>query len=128
MGLLLLRTGSRESAIAEWAKAVELSDRSPDALAFWGYGCGRTGRTAEAEAALKELEGLARKRFVSALPFAILTLGLDRKAEALAWLEKAYEERAGRLVYLNVEHGFDPLRAEPRFREIVRKMGLPPVR
>ena len=128
MGLILLRTGSRESAIAEWAKAVELSDRSPDALAFWGYGCGRIGRTAEAEAALKELEGLARKRFVSALPFAILTLGLDRKAEALVWLEKAYEERAGRLVYLNVEHGFDPLRAEPRFREIVRKMGLPPVR
>ncbi len=128
MGLALFRTGSRERGIAEWAKAVELSDRSPDALAFWGYGCGRTGRTAEAEAALKELEGLARKRFVSALPFAILTLGLDRKAEALAWLEKAYEERAGRLVYLNVERGFDPLRAEPRFREIVRRLGLPPAR
>jgi serine/threonine-protein kinase len=128
MGLALFRTGSRERGIAEWAKAVELSDRSPDALAFWAYGCGRTGRTAEAEAALKELEGLARKRFVSALPFAILTLGLDRKAEALGWLEKAYEERAGKLVYLNVERGFDPLRAEPRFREIVRKLGLPPAR
>jgi serine/threonine-protein kinase len=128
MGLALFRTGSRERGIAEWAKAVELSDRSPDALAFWGYGCGRTGRTAEAEAALKELEGLARKRFVSAFPFAVLTLGLDRKAEALAWFEKAYEERAGRLVYLNVERGFDPLRAEPRFREVVRKLGLPPVR
>ncbi len=128
MGLPLWRTGAREGAIAEWAKAVELSDRSPDALAFWGYGCGRTGRTAEAEAARKELEGMARTRFVSAFPFAILTLGLDRSAEALAWLEKAYEERAGRLVYLNVEHAFDPLRAEPRFREIVRKMGLPKAR
>ncbi len=128
MGLALFRTGSHERAMAEWAKAVELSDRSPDALAFWGYGCGRTGRTAEAEGALKELEGQARNRFVSALPFAILTLGLDRKAETLAWLEKAYEERAGRLVYLNVERGFDPLRGEPRFREIVRKMGLPPAR
>jgi len=124
-GLVLFQTESRERAIEEWAKAVELSDRSPDALAFWGYGCGRTGRTAEAQAALRELEGLARKRFVSALPFAILTLGLDRKVEALSWLEKAYEERAGRLVYLNVEHGFDPLRAEPRFREVVRKVGLP---
>jgi tetratricopeptide (TPR) repeat protein len=127
-GLALFRSGSRERAIVEWAKAVELSDRSPDALAFWGYGCGLEGRSAEAEAALKELEGLARKRFVSALPFAILTLGQGRKAEALAWLEKAYEERAARLVYLNVERGFDPLRAEPRFREIVRKMGLPPAR
>ena len=65
---------------------------------------------------------------MSALPFAILTLGFERKADTLGWLEKAYEERAGRLVYLNVEHGFDPLRSEPRFREIVRKLGLPPAR
>jgi serine/threonine-protein kinase len=128
MGVVLWQTGPPGPAIAEWEKAVQHSDRSPDALAFRAYGCGRAGRTAEAEATLKELEGLAKKRFVSAFPFAIVALGLGRNDEAITWLEKAQEERAGRLVYLNVEHAFDPLRKDPRFAAVVRKVGLPPAR
>jgi hypothetical protein len=45
--------------------------------------------------------------------------------EALGWLEKACTDGEGRLAYLEVERGFDPLRDEPRFKEVVRRLGIP---
>ncbi len=59
------------------------------------------------------------------MPVAILNLGLDRRKEALDALERAYDEGAGRLVYLNVERGFDPIRGDPRFVALVKKLGIP---
>jgi len=52
-------------------------------------------------------------------------MGLGDKDRAFEWLEKAYEERAGRLVYLKVEHAFDPLRSDPRFGDLVRRLKFP---
>lgn len=68
---------------------------------------------------------MAKRRFVSALPFAMVHIGIGDKKAALDALEKAFEERSGRLVYLNVEKAFDPLRQEPRFRELVQRLHLP---
>ena len=51
--------------------------------------------------------------------------GLDDKEQAFAWLEKAYEERRQRMVWLNVDAFLDPLRSDPRFDDLVRRVGLP---
>jgi hypothetical protein len=52
-------------------------------------------------------------------------VGLGNKDRAFEWLEKAYGERACRLVYLNVEKAFDPLRSDPRFVDLLRRMKFP---
>ncbi len=50
---------------------------------------------------------------------------LDRKDEALQWLEKGFEERDFRMTVLSVSFEFDNLRSDPRFRELIRRIGLP---
>ena len=58
----------------------------------------------------------------------MLHLGLGRHERALFWAEQAYADRRGWLAYLNVNPIFDPLRADQRFRALVRRMGLPSAR
>ena len=125
LGLVQWRLGHSDEMLAEWRALAELTGRYPDSLAFLGFGLARTGRRAEAEELLAELNRLGAKQFVSAFPVALLNLGLDRRKETLDALERAYEEGAGRLVYLNVERAFDPLRGDPRFAALVKKLGIP---
>ncbi len=125
LGLVDWRLGRTDGMLKEWRAFVELSGRHPDAIAFLGFGLARVGRRAEAEELLSELKRLGAKQFVSAFPVALLCLGLDRRKETLDALERAFEEGAGRLVYLNVERAFDPIRGDPRFAALVRKLGIP---
>jgi TolB-like protein len=85
-----------------------------------------SGRKREARKILNELQELAEKHDVSAFDIAVIHAGLGDKAEALAWLEKAYDDRSFFLVSLNVDPRFDHLRAEPRFRALVQRIGLGP--
>src|SRR5205085_2188298 len=64
-------------------------------------------------------------RIVSAFPAAFVRVALDEREAALSGLEKALEEKEGRLVYLKVERAFDALRSEPRFAALVRRLGIP---
>ena len=61
---------------------------------------------------------------MSPVAFALLYIGLDERERALDWIERAYDERRGWLVYLRVNAVFDPLRREPRFDALVRRMKL----
>ena len=125
LGLALAAKGLFDQAMAEARIAMSLWPNDPHSIALFGYACARVGRRGEAEQVLEGLHALSQKRYVSALPIASLYVGLGKKEKALEWLEKAYEERAGFLVYLNVEPAFDPLRSEPRFQDLVRRMKLP---
>jgi hypothetical protein len=80
------------------------------------------GRKAEA---LKLLNELTRQKSVSPYDLAIIYTGLGQKNEAIIQLNKAYEERAGWIIYLKVEPLFDPLHHEPRFAELVDRLRLP---
>ena len=73
---------------------------------------------------LKRLETLSRQRYVSSYSLAIIYTGLGETDAALASLQKAYEERHDRLIYLNVEPIFDDIRSDPRFRDLLRPIGL----
>ncbi len=75
---------------------------------------------------LNDLIHVSSRRSVSSHEIALIYAGLGEKDQSLAWLEKAYQEHSSVLVYLKVEPRFDSLRSDPRFHDLVRRVGLPP--
>ena len=82
------------------------------------------GRTDDARKLLKELEELAKYRFVSGAFRVGVYAALGEQEQALDWLERSYEERSLGMVLLKVEPGWDSLRAHPRFVALLKKLGL----
>jgi TolB-like protein/DNA-binding winged helix-turn-helix (wHTH) protein len=118
--------GMYREALAEYEKTSALSGGSPLSTAFVGYAHARLGQRSYAFRVLDQLRAAAKQRYVSALSFAIVYVGLGEKEQALLWLEKAYDERTNSLAYLKVQATWDPLRSDPRFADLVRRIGLPP--
>jgi len=101
------------------------------AAAPLGYAYAKSGRTADAQKILDEMEEQSRKDGsqepkIPAQERAIIYIGLDDKDQAFLWLNKAYAERFAPIVYLTVDPMFDSLRSDPRFAELARKINLPP--
>jgi tetratricopeptide (TPR) repeat protein len=113
-----------EEAIAAAAKAVELSDRAPGALGMLGLAYGLAGRQADALKILNELLDLNKIRYVTPAALVNVYIGLGDKEQAFVWLEKAYQERSNYLAYLKVFPIIDPLRSDPRYADLVRRVGL----
>ncbi len=114
-----------KDALEQFAQARKLSGNHPAITALYGHALALSGDTAGARRALADLRLLAKSRYVSALYFAGVYTGLGEKSTALDWLDKAYKERNDRLVYLNVDPMADPLRSEPRFRDLMKRLHLP---
>jgi TolB-like protein/DNA-binding winged helix-turn-helix (wHTH) protein/Tfp pilus assembly protein PilF len=111
-------------AIAELQKAAPDSASSPVMRAALGYANAVAGNRREALTMASELEREAKHQYVSAHDIALIYLGLGDKAQAINWLEKAYQERSSNLIYLQVDPRFDGLRTDPRFQDLLRRMGL----
>ncbi len=126
LGLALAQEARFEEAIAELNKAVALSGASPLMKAALGYAFAASGRRGEAMKILAELQKRAEQSYVSASEIASIYAGLGERDRAIAWLEKAAEERAFHLVYLNVRPEFAPLRSDPRFENLSVRVGLAP--
>jgi TolB-like protein/Tfp pilus assembly protein PilF len=92
-------------------------------VAMLGHVYGRAGNRAAALDALKQLDSLARDRYVSPLDFSIVHVGLGDVESALAWLERAIDERVMRVTELHTAT-FDALRDQPRFQELAARAGL----
>ena len=86
---------------------------------------GVMGNVEEARRVMRGMEELGRKRFISEHDFALAYSGWDNEA-AFRWLEKAYEGRVGLLVYAGVDSVWDTLRPDPRFQQIVKRLGASP--
>jgi len=114
-----------DEAVAAAEKAVELSERTPGALGILGLAYGLAGRKADANKVLNELLKLNESRYVTPAALVNVYIGLGDKDQAFAWLEKAYEERSNYIAYLKVFPIVDPLRSDPRFADLVRRVGLP---
>ena len=82
------------------------------------------GRRADALRLLGELKKRKQAGYVPAAAFVNAYLGLGDKEQALVWLERAYKEQSNILQWLKVHPYFDPLRDDPRFRDLVRRVGL----
>lgn len=111
-------------AIAELEKAVILSGGGTLSRAFLGHAYGRAGETVKAKNVLHELTEMAGERYVSPVDLAIVYTGLGDHNAAFLWLERAYRERVMRIQELP-DATFDSLRADPRFGDLLRRIGLP---
>jgi len=108
------------------AQHVEFSHNWPFARAIDGYLRARLGDRKSALKRINELTGMSKTGYVPALTFAVVYVGLGDKDHTFEWLNKAYEERFTRLAYIRQEGFWDPLRSDPRYTELIRKMGFPP--
>jgi tetratricopeptide (TPR) repeat protein len=112
-------------AVGEFQKAVTISQGNPQCLEGLGHAYAVSGDRTKALAVLSELNRLSKRRYVSAYWRAIIYVGLGEKEQAFAWLERAYQEHATRLAFLKVDPRLDPLRSDPRFRELLQRIGIP---
>ncbi|MBZ5619895.1 MAG: protein kinase [Acidobacteriia bacterium] len=112
------------SAIATLEKAVQSSNRNPSQLGALGRAYGLAGRRRDADRVLDELLALSRQRYVSPRSIEAAYEGVGDLDKAFEWLEKCYQERANTMIWLNVEAQDSPLYADPRFHDLVRRMGL----
>jgi serine/threonine protein kinase/Flp pilus assembly protein TadD len=126
LGLAYERKGDFPRAVAELQKATKLETSVPWPLAELGHAYALSGKKAEAEQVLRELIDWSRRSYVPPYDIATVYAGLGNKEQALAMLEKAYEDHSMILTYLNVDPEFDSLHAEPRFKDLVRRLGLQP--
>jgi tetratricopeptide (TPR) repeat protein len=120
----LLQQGRYEDVMAELRLAQEIN-RHDTNLSFMGYVYAVSGRRAEARRALAELETESRRRHVSPTYLARVYAGLGEKDRAIALLRQAYDEHSDHVLYLNTTPFFDSLRSDPRFVELLRRIGLP---
>lgn len=124
LGHVYEQMGKADLALAEFQKSMMVSGLDPELLAARGYYCAFTGDEAGAATAIRELEELSRNRYVAAFFFAKVYIGLGDRDRAFEWLDKAYDERYGLMAYLKVEPTFDALRSDPRFEQLVKRVGL----
>ena len=123
LGLAYLERTMFGEAIAELQKAVQLSGGSPTCVANLARAYAASGRKAEAVGLLHDLNKRSAPGNAYAPEIATIDAAMGDKDQAMTWLEKAYEERFNPSVLLRP--GFDPLRSDPRFQELERRIGLP---
>lgn len=125
LGAVYARKQMYREAIAEMEKARCLSE-NPYTLAGVGNVYASFGKRAEAEGLLERLLQLSRERYVSSATIALLHAGFPNHVDqTMQYLNRAYEQRAGFLVWLNVCPVFDGIRSDDRFIELVSRIGLP---
>ncbi len=126
LGQAYAEKGMYEDAIAESQRAVSLSPGNPKFLATLGYAYALSGNRSEALKLVQQLNELSKNRYVSPLDVTYVYAGLREKEQAFAWLERAYGERSWGMYRIKVDPKLDRLRSEPRFQDLLRRMGFPP--
>jgi serine/threonine protein kinase/tetratricopeptide (TPR) repeat protein len=127
LGLVLRKTGNFEQASTEGEKAVNLSGGSPLMRAALAHSWGMAGRTKEASEMLEDLTILARQKYVAPYYFAGIHIGLGEYDRAIDYLQKAYDEHSHWLIYLHLDPSMDGLRDNPRFQNLLQRVGLPAI-
>jgi DNA-binding winged helix-turn-helix (wHTH) protein/TolB-like protein/Tfp pilus assembly protein PilF len=125
LGLGLLYTGRSREACAEFEKGVDLSHGDPVASAYLARCYALTHREAEARKILPGLVQASTERYISAAEIAAVYAALNDSESALHWLDKACDEHGGALIYLNADRVWDPLRSNPKFVAVLKRVNLP---
>jgi TolB-like protein/Flp pilus assembly protein TadD len=126
LGWAYLLMGKQKESVREFEAASKLSDAGDTDLQLdLGFAYAVSGNRDEARRILARLEKLHRQGVVPAASIAILLGALGEPNDAFVWLEQAYRERDPQLTYLKVGRRFEPLRKDPRFKQLVRSVGLP---
>jgi len=113
-----------DQAVAEFKSAVEVTKGDSFFLAALGHAYALAGRRKDADQVLRILFEHAQKSYVSPFDVALIYTALGEKDTAFRWLEKAVAERSTFLVYSKWEPRLDPLRSDPRFKELLNRIGF----
>jgi len=124
VGLTYAEKRRFDEAIAELQKAVDISKGAVQIKADLAYAYGLSGSKREALARLKEIKDLSKSERGFAFDLAVIYAGLGEKELVLRWLEKAYDERSVLLKKLKGDPRLDLVRADPRFTNLLRRIGL----
>jgi len=125
LGQAYAQKGMYAEAETELRKAKNLLQQIVAVDADIGYAYAASGKGGEAKKVIDELKQLSKQRYVSSYYIALIYAGLGEKDLAFEWLENAYKERSDLLVYLNRDPRLDSLRPDPRFADLVKRVGLP---
>lgn len=120
----LLEKGQKEEGLAEAAKAADLVNRATVTMGFLGYAQAVAGRREDALATAKELEQRFAAGEGDGVRIASVFVGLGDKDRVFEWLEKDFQAKRPSLVEIFQEHEFKSLRGDPRFKDLVKRMGL----
>jgi serine/threonine-protein kinase len=121
----LIARGKFAEAIEQLSRAVALSARTPFYLATLGLAHAAAGSRTEAKEILRELEDIRKKRYMSSYQLALIPFALGEPDRGFELLETALQERDWCLALLGVDPRIDPARSDPRFAEMLRRVGLP---
>jgi len=123
LGMAYEQKGQSGGAIAAFQKAVEFSGGNTAFKSNLAHAYAVAGRRSDAVAILNELKDRSKHEFLNPSEIALIYVGLGQKDQAMVWLEKAYEGRFDPVIL--TWPAFDPLRSDPRFHDLVRRIGLP---
>jgi tetratricopeptide (TPR) repeat protein len=122
LGQAFVQKRMYNEGIAELQKAIGFSGGNKTFMSNLAYAYATSGRRNEALEILNDLKNRSNNGFPNASGIALIYVGLDDKDQAMTWLEKAYEERFNPSVL--VRPCFDSLRSDPRFQDLLRRIGL----
>jgi predicted Zn-dependent protease len=105
-------------------KALDLSEGDTNELAALGHAYAVSHQAGEAKKILDQLKERSQQTYVQPSLIALIHVGLGDKNQAFDWLQKAYDDRSAGLLYLKVDPAFDGVRPDPRFLDLIRKVGL----
>ncbi len=108
-----------------YPEAIEVMRKLPGPPTRLALAYAQAGRSAEAKKLVDRLEEIAKTNYVSPADMAYVYAALGQADAAMRWLEKAYEARSPPMVFLKMDPRVDRLRADPRFQDLLRRVGLP---
>jgi DNA-binding winged helix-turn-helix (wHTH) protein/Tfp pilus assembly protein PilF len=126
LGRAYTQKGDYSEAVECLLPTVAANPRLKAYITPLAYAYAVSGQRSEAVKLLDELREQAKQRSISAYYIALIYAGLGEKDQAFVWLERAYQENADGIIFLKVEPGFDGLRSDPRFHDLLRRMRLAP--
>ena len=124
LGFALIANNSPADAIPVLEKAISLSPGSPAATGVLIRAYAHAGRRSDAMRLLAELKRRRETDYIPAAAFVNAYLGLGDNEQAFYWLEQAFREQSNILQFLKTHPYFDPIRGDPRFAELVHRVGL----
>ncbi len=125
LGWAYTQKGNFRAAIEEFQKAISLEEDNAFSLMGLGFTYAEAGQREDAHGILNQLNNLSKRSRVPSTYIAAVYVGLGEKEQAFQWLEKAYNERDEGLIYLKAAPTWGPLRSDPRFANLVQRIGLP---
>jgi eukaryotic-like serine/threonine-protein kinase len=127
LGMAYLQKSMYKEGIEVFQRALAIYPGNTEELSGLGYAYAVAGRRAEAQKVLDKLNDISKERYVSRWYVAMIYAGLGDRGKAFEWLEKSYDDRSiGAGQSIKTDPAFDPLRSDPRFADLLRRMNLQP--